>query len=91
MKITKIKMRRGCEYSDDVLEIDSLYIPDCKEPGYYSKASVHDYVKKYPDSIYVDIKPYPFLVAVVSANGEKYVRSEPDEYKKDNLLKLPKE
>lgn len=91
MKVTKIRMRHGCQYSDNVVEIDSLYIPDCKEPGFYAKESIHDYVKKHPNSIYVDRYPYPNVVPAVSANGEKYVRSESNDTVNDNLLKLPRE
>ena len=90
MKVTKIKMRRGREYSDNVLEIDSLYIPDCVMPGYYKKEEIHKYLKTHPNSIYVDMNPYPYLEPAISANGELYVRSELNQYKKDNLLNLPR-
>ena len=35
--------------------------------------------------------PYPDVVPAVSSNGEKYVRSEPNDTVNDNLLKLPRE
>lgn len=91
MKATKIKMKQGCEYSDDVIEIDQIYLEGCKQNGFYSKASVHDFLKKHPNSIQVDISPYPNLQPMLSQNGEKYVRSEPNYTGKDNLLCLPKE
>ena len=91
MRVTKIRMRFGCNYSNNVLEIDSLYIPDCDRPGFYKKEVVHDYLKKNPNSIKVDRYPFPFVVPAVSVNGEKYVRSEPNDTVNDNLLKLPRE
>ena len=91
MKVTKIRMRVGCKYSDNVLEIDSLYIPDCTRPGYYKKENVHEYLKNNPGTIYVDRYPYPNVVPATSVYGEKYVRSEPNDTVNDNLLKLPRE
>lgn len=91
MKAIKIKMRYGCQYSDDVLEIDSIYITGCNNPGYFKKEIIHDYLKNHPNSIQVDRYPYPYLVPATSGNGEKYVRSEPNDSTKDNLLKLPRE
>ena len=35
------------------------------------------------------IMPYPDLIPVVSSKGEKYVRSEPNDTPRDNLLRLP--
>lgn len=91
MKVTKIKMRRGCEFSDDVLEIDSLYIPNAATPAFYKKEKVHEYLKEHPGTIYVDHYPFPDLIPATSPNGEKYVRSEPNETIRDNLLELPRE
>ena len=91
MRITKIRMRLGCQYSDNVLEIDSVYIPDCINPRFYKKEAIHDYIKEHPGSIYVDRYPYPKVVHAVSVNGEKYIRSEPNDTVNDNLLKLPRE
>ena len=34
--------------------------------------------------------PYPDLIPVVSSKGEKYVRSEPNDTPRDNLLRLPR-
>ncbi len=58
---------------------------------FQSKEVLHDYLKKYPGSIQVDIYPYPFLILAVSILGEKYVKSAPNEYGTDNLLCLPRE
>ena len=35
-------------------------------------------------------RPYPKLIAAVSINQEKYVRSSPNDSKHDNLLNLPR-
>ena len=91
MKATKIKMKTGCRYSNDLTEIDEIYITGCTNPGYFKKADIHDFVKKKPGSIQVDIWPNPDVVAAVSVNGEKYVRSAPNAYGHDNLLCLPRE
>ncbi len=91
MYVTKIKMKPGCAYSNNLVEIDELYITGCTNPGYFKKGVIHDYVKENPGSIQVDIRPNPNVVAAVSVNGEKYVRSAPNAYGHDNLLSLPRE
>lgn len=87
MKATKIKMKPGCGSSNNLLEIDQIYIDGS---GFYPKASIHDYLKKNPNSIQVDIYPYPYLQPRLSQNGEKYVSSKPNNTGKDNLLNLPR-
>lgn len=91
MKATKIKMKPGCGSSNNLLEIDKIYLTGCAENGYYSKATIYDYLKNNSGTIQVDIYPYPDLQPMVSQNGEKYVRSEPNYSGKDNLLCLPRE
>ena len=91
MKATKIKMKSGCRYSDNLLEIDQIYLLGNNINGYYPKASIYDFLKTSPNSIQVDIYPYPNLQPVLSANREKYVRSEANYTGKDNLLSLPRE
>ncbi len=91
MKATRIKMKSGCSYSNKTTEIDQIYIEGCTKPGYYSKSAIYDYVKQNPNSIQVNIYPYPDLVPALSSNGEKYVRSEPNDTPNDNLLKLPRD
>lgn len=91
MKAVKIKMKPSCGYSNNLLEIDQIYLEGCQENGYYYKSAIHDFLKKNPNSIQVNIYPHPNLQPMVSENGEKYVRSEPDYTGKDNLLKLPRE
>lgn len=91
MKATKIKMKPGCNYSNNLTEIDQIYLEGCQENGYYYKSAVHDFLKRNPNSIQVNIYPYPNLQPVVSQNGEKYVRSEANYTGNDNLLSLPRE
>lgn len=91
MKAVKIKMRYGCLYSDNVLEIDSIYIVECSNPGFFKKEVLHDYLLEHPGTIKVNRYPYPDVVPAVSGNGEKYVRSEPNSSTRDNLLELPRE
>lgn len=83
-------MRYGCYYSDDVLEIDSVYIENYNNSGLYSKEDVHDYLIKNPNTIKVGRYPYPEVVPALSVNGEKYIKSIPDNTDKDNLLSLPR-
>lgn len=93
MKATKIKMQSGCKTSNNLLEIDSIYLTGCQEEGYYKKASVHDYLKKNPGTIQVDIYPYPNIIPATSPapHYEKYVKSTPNSNTQDNLLSLPRE
>lgn len=92
IRATKIKMKPGCGDSNDLLEIEKIYlIGDVKE-GYYYKSAVHDFLKNNPHSIIeVNIYPYPKLESVVSQNREKYVRSKANSNFRDNLLNLPRE
>lgn len=91
MKATKIHMNAGCETSNNEIDINSIYLIGCTKPGWFTKEVVYDYLKEYPQTIQVNRHPFPYLVPVLSSKGEKYVRSEPDEYKRDNLLSLPRE
>lgn len=91
MKITRIKMKPDCERSNNLMEIDSLYITGCPNPGYFKKETVYDHLKNNPGTIQVDIYPYPYVVTAVSVSGEKYVKSSPNYSNKDNLLCLPRE
>lgn len=91
MKATKIRMKPGNYYSQNLVEIDEIYIDGCQTPGFYKKSVVHDYLKENPNSIKVNIYPYPTLIPAISSNREKYVRSNPNDYSHDNLLDLPRE
>lgn len=90
MYAKKIKMKQGCSNSNNTQEIAEIYIDGCNNPGFFTKATLHDYLKKSPSSIKVNISPYPYLVPATSSKGEKYVRSEANDTPYDNLLKLPR-
>ena len=85
---TKLRMNYGCRNSNYPEDIDQIYI---HEHGWYKKATLHDHLKQYSKSIVVNISPYPYLIPAVSSAKEKYVRSNPDTYKHDDLMDLPKE
>ncbi len=85
---TKLRMNYGRRNSNYPEDIDQIYI---HEHGWYKKATLHDHLKQYPKSIVVNISPYPYLIPAVSSAKEKYVRSNPDLYKHDDLMDLPKE
>lgn len=91
MRATKIKMKQNCLNSNNLLEIDQIYLEGCTENGYYYKEAVHNFLKEHPNSIEVNLFPYPDLQPAISQNGEKYVRSEANNSLRDNLLMLPRE
>lgn len=91
MYAERIKMQKGSEYSNNVQEIDEIYLSGCSNPGYFKKAILHDHLETHPDTIRVNLPPYPFLIPAKSKYGEKYVRSEPNDSTSDNLLRLPRE
>ncbi len=90
MLAKKIIMKPSCSYSNNVREIDQIYVDGCNDPGYFKKETLHDYLNRYPNSIQVNISPFPYLIPRTSTNGEKYVASEPNDTTEDNLLKLPR-
>lgn len=53
MKATKIKMKPGCSNSTKTTEIDQIYIEGCTNPGYFKKATLYDYLKSNPNSIWM--------------------------------------
>lgn len=85
-----IRMQAGCSHSNNTQEIAEIYIDGCNNPGFFPKATIHDYLIKNSNSIKVNRWPYPDLVPATSSRGEKYVRSEPNDTTNDNLLKLPR-
>lgn len=93
IKATKIKMKPGCGSSNNLLEIDKIYLEgNIQENGYYYKSAIHDFLKHNTYStIKVNIYPYPVLEPAISQNGEKYVRSKANTIYIDNLLNLPRE
>lgn len=90
MKIIKIKMRQGCRYSQNVIEIDSVYI-EGSQHGYYKKEVVHNHLLQNPGTIQSGAYPYPDVIPAISINGEKYIKTVANEHGKDNLLSLPRE
>ena len=90
MYATKIKMQHGCYNSQNLLEIDSIFLEGCDNPGFFKKEVLHNYLKEHPNSIKVNIYPYPVVIPATSFRGEKFVRSSPNEYIRDNLLNLPR-
>ena len=90
MYAKKIKMKLGCSFSSNTQEIAEIYVDGCNTPGFFKKEDIHEFLKKNPNNIKVNIYPYPDLVPVISSRGEKYVRSEPNDTPNDNLLKLPR-
>lgn len=85
---TRIKMNYGYYNSQYPEDIDQIYIRNC---GWIKKGELHDYLKRYPKSVMVNIPPYPRLIPAISSKKEKYVRSNPDPYKHDDLMDLPSE
>lgn len=91
MRATKIHMRLGCMDSQNLLEIDQIYIVDHTNGAWYPKEVLHNHLTKNPGTIQVNIAPYPDLIPWKSPYGEKYVKSTPNAYASDNLLMLPRE
>ena len=73
--VTKVKMRPGCWNSRDLTEIDSVYLTGLESPGFYSKESIHEFLKKYPGTIQVGIWPNPDVVPAISIYGENYTQN----------------
>ena len=90
MRATKIKMKAGCGTSNNLTEIDEIYLTGCSRDGFYKKAVVQSHIKANPGSIQVNIYPYPNVIPVVSIYGERYVKSSPNANRVDNLLNLPR-
>lgn len=90
---TKIKMKPGCGTSNNLLEIESIYLTGFSEETFYTKKAIHDFLVENPSTdIKVKIAPYyPKLIPATSIRGEKYVKSTPNSTQNDNLLALPRE
>lgn len=91
MYATKIKMNKNYENSFKCIDIDSIYLTGAKEEKFYKKAVLYDYLKENPGTIRVKKGVEPYVIPALSSNGEKYVRSEPNDTVNDNLLQLPRE
>lgn len=87
---SKIRMKRECYNSDNLLEIDEIYIVG-SDKGWYKKETIHNHVTKFPKSITVKTSYGPYVIPAVSPNGEKFVKSTPNSTTRDNLLSLPRE
>jgi len=83
-------MKPGCGSSNNLVEIDEIYLSGSANDGFYKKAIIHDHLQKHPGTIQVDISPYPDCIPATSSKGEKYVKSKPDNSQRDNLLRLPR-
>ena len=91
MYARKIKMQQGCSNSYNTQDIAEIYVDGCDNPGFFTRATLHDHLQKKPSTIRVGISPnYPYLIPATSVNGVKYVRSEPNDTEHDNLLALPR-
>ena len=91
IKAVKIRMKTNCYNSKKLEEIDSIKLEgSLNNPGWFKKETIHDFIKYENGEIYVNIYPYPKLIAVTTQT-EKYVKSTPNKYGYDNLLELPRE
>lgn len=87
MKATKIMMKSS-NSSNSLLEIDSIYIDElCR---LIKKEKLYDKIEYENWKVNVDIGPYYPKVEGVIINGEKCVKSVPNDSNVDNLLCLPK-
>lgn len=86
---TKIRLRKNAAASPREQDIESIHLTGENCNGYYPKEQVHDMLLQGAE-IRVNIYPYPNLEPMLSARGEKYVRSEPNPSPHDNLLNLPR-
>lgn len=86
MFVTTIKMVPGST------TIAMIFVTTAEgEGGYVPKDILHDYLRDNPDSVRVNIPPYPALVPVTSRQGVKFVRTKRNSNTNDNLLRLPRE
>jgi len=89
MIATAIHMKHGCDKSNNLLEIDKIYLSNSQN-GWYPKETIHDYVRNHVKSITVGTVNGPYIIPAVSVYGEKYVKSSPNYTTVDNLLSLPR-
>ena len=84
-------MKTYCNNSLKLEEIKDIKLEgNLENPGWFSKESIHDFIKEKNGEVNVNIYPYPKLIAVTTQT-EKYVKSTPNNYGYDNLLELPRE
>lgn len=87
---TAIHMKAGCGNSNNLLEIDSIYLVGGGNNGLYRKEVVHDFLVDNPGSISVNGYQQTTLVPATSIYGERYVKSKANNTLLDNLLYLPR-
>lgn len=91
IKATKVRMKQYSNNSMKLEEIKDIKLEgDLSNPGWFSKESIHDYIKNEGGVVNVNIYPYPILIAVTTST-DRYVKSTPNRYGFDNLLELPRE
>lgn len=61
MYAKKIKMETGNYYSNNIQEIDKIYVDGCSNPGYFEKESLYDYLKKIREVLEYLFPPIPKL------------------------------
>ena len=61
MYATKIQMKPGCRTSNNLQEIDSIYIEGYPFYRFAKKSEVYDYLNQNPRTIQVAIAPYPYV------------------------------
>lgn len=94
---TRIRMKPNnrstsvfCSLEAQLLEIDEIFLSYPTRAEWVKRSIVHDFVESGTE-VHVNIAAYPKLIATVSSNDEKYVRSSPNSSTYDNLLSLPRE
>ena len=86
-----IRMKKGRENFNSLLEIDEVYLKYNNKGEWYKKEALYDYLMEHPKTIKVGQVNGPYMIPAISVNGEKYVKSSPNDTKEYNLLRLPKE
>ena len=89
MYATKIRMQNGCERSHHCADIAEIYLEGSGANHFYKKEDLHDYLRKNPQAIRVKLGIQPYVIPAMLWST-KYVRSEPNDTPRDNLLSLPR-
>lgn len=92
MYATKIIMKKSASTTDELLAIDQVYVVGNVyfKTGWYKTDFLHDYLRANPDSIQVNLTPFPALCPATGGRNEKIVKSAPDRHNSDTLLSLPR-
>ena len=68
--------------------IESVHIESL---GFFKVEKLHDLLKKHPEiKVFVKIPPFPEVIPIQNYRGKKYLRSRPDQFTSDNIIKLSK-